>query len=232
MKITKIWAVIFVCVALFGCSRERTPEEILEESIEVDVKNVLGDKWVNINKDLLRSISACSNNSVRIKLFQKWGDGVLAVKMPMQTNDYLALCRICNRVEERILKEVSWGLIDECEGSKEMAFEMRFKLIDWQKKRMDELLAVAGKVAKDGYHDRMWRHCYTALFLSYKSNICMMEWKWFPHDLKVRKTPQEEKDRIQRRIENYLGRKMKKSEEVDWEWETEIYKKVRKEELP
>ena len=232
MKKNRIFFAIFVLAIILGCSKEPTFEEIIEERIKEDVREILKERSVNINKDLLHSISDCTNNSLRIKLLIKWGEDVLAANMPMQTNDYFALSRIIGRVEDRIRQEVTWGLMDACDGAKLKAFEMRFKLMDWQKRRMEEMLDISGTVAKDGYHDMMWRDCYTGLFLAYRSNICMMESKWYPYDLDVRKTPQDEKDRIKNMIETYFGRKIKKPEEVDRQWETETFRKVSKRQLP
>ena len=232
MKAIKIFLAVFSFAVLSGCKKEYSFEDEVKCKIEEDVKNICAD--VNAKertKALFNLISSNTNNSLRIKLYTKWGNDVLAAKMPMQTNDYLTLRRIIGRVKDRILTEVSWGLQDDCEGAKENVFDMRIKLIEWQEDRLDELLVISKKFnSRFDFKYIEWKDCYTALFYSYRGAIDMMESKWFTNDLRVRKTPPEVKDRIRVKIENFLGRKMRTEKEVDANWgrTREIYRKGKK----
>ena len=128
MKAIKIFLAVFSFAVLSGCKKEYSFEDEVKCKIEEDVKNICAD--VNAKertKALFNLISSNTNNSLRIKLYTKWGNDVLAAKMPMQTNDYLTLRRIIGRVKDRILTEVSWGLQDDCEGAKENVFDCDFQ---------------------------------------------------------------------------------------------------------
>ena len=231
----KIVLTMFLSAALAGCKDNISFEEVVIREIERDVKSICAEDWgENQPKVVCKLISSNTNNSLRIKLFTMWGDAILAAKIPMQTNDYLLLSRMIDKVEDRIIYEISSGLNVQCEGAKEDLFDMRFKLIEWQKKRLDELLVVSKKIGKDEYQGMRWRDCYTALFHSYRANLNRLEFWWYPYELEFRRTPKDEMDRVRKNIEKFLGRKLRTPEDAraNREWETEIYKKVRRRELP
>ena len=235
MKVMKIVLTMFLSAALAGCKDNISFEEVVIREIERDVKSICAEDWgENQPKVVCKLISSNTNNSLRIKLFTMWGDAILAAKIPMQTNDYLLLSRMIDKVEDRIIYEISSGLNVQCEGAKEDLFDMRFKLIEWQKKRLDELLVVSKKIGKDEYQGMRWRDCYTALFHSYRANLNRLEFWWYPYELEFRRTPKDEMDRVRKNIEKFLGRKLRTPEDAraNREWETEIYKKVRRRELP
>ena len=231
----KIVLTMFLSAALAGCKDNISFEEVVIREIERDVKSICAEDWgENQPKVVCKLISSNTNNSLRIKLFTMWGDAILAAKIPMQTNDYLLLSRMIDKVEDRIIYEISSGLNVQCEGAKEDLFDMRFKLIEWQKKRLDELLVVSKKIGKDEYQGMRWRDCYTALFHSYRANLNRLEFWWYPYELEFRRTPKDEMDRVRKNIEKFLGRKLRTPEDAraNREWETEMYKKVRRRELP
>jgi hypothetical protein len=232
MKAVKIFIVVFSFTVLLGCKEEYSFKRDVRHRIEEDAKNIIANDYSRErSKRLFDLISSSTNNLLRIKLFTEWGDSVLAAKIPVHTNDYRVLRRIIGNVEDRILQEVTWGLQDDCEGAKENVFDMRFKLVEWQEDRLDELLAISKKFSSrfDFQYSR-WEECYTVLFHSYRGAIDMMESKWFTNDLRVRKTPPEVKERIRVKIENFLGRKMRTEKEVDANWgrAREIYRKGKK----
>jgi hypothetical protein len=149
MKAMKIVLTLFLSAALAGCKDNVSFEEAVIREIERDVKSICAEDWgENQTKVVFKLISSNTNNSLRIKLFTMWGDAILAAKIPMQTNDYLLLSRMIDKAEDRIIYEISSGLNVQCEGAKEDLFDMRFKLIEWQKKRLDDLLVVSKKSVK------------------------------------------------------------------------------------
>ena len=235
MKAMKIVLTLFLSAALAGCKDNISFEEAVIREIEQDVKSIYAEDWgENQTKVVFKLISSNTNNSLRIKLFTMWGDAILAAKIPMQTNDYYALRRITSKVTDRIRNDISSGLEVHCEGAKEELFDMRFKLIEWQKKCLDELLVVSQKIGKDEYQGMRWRDCYTVLFHSYRANLNNLEFWWYPYELEFRRTPKDEMDSVRKKIEKFLGRKLRTPEDAraNREWETEIYKKVRRRELP
>ena len=234
MNAMKIVLIMFLSAALLGCKEDVPFEEAVKRIIEQDVKNIYADiNSTECSQTIVKLISSSPDNLARINLFTQWGNAVLAAKMPIQTNDFYFLSRVVDRVEDRIRSEIVRGL-QTSEAGEEVAFEMQFRLIQWLDERLKELFVISKRIEKDENQCMMWRNCYRKVFSTYRSNINMLEYKWFPVDLDFRNVSQVIKERIRVNIEKFLGRKMRTPDEVrsNWNWETEIYQKVDKYQLP
>ena len=235
----KILAILLLFSMPFWIGREFSFEDVVRNRIEERIQDIyiegihIKERWRR-EDELLYLIGSDTNTATRIRLYSLWGAELLAAKMPIYTNDYEMLDRILYRADKLVEGNVTLGL-KNCSGGVEALYDMRLKLIEWQKKHLEELLAASKSVQKDDLNTvRWWRHCYRSLFGMYRSVVNRLEGWWIPHEFEVYKVPQDVRERIRTKVEKCLGRKIRPPEEAlrRRDWDTETYRKVFNDQLP
>jgi hypothetical protein len=234
----KTLALIFLLLASFGCRKAISFEDRVRNKIKESVEDIYIEghhamEWRNRNKELSNLIRSDTNSATRINLYSLWGDAILAAKMPIPSDDYHSLARILGRVNKLVDGDVTLGL-KNCQSGVEALFDMRLKLIEWQKKIMDELLVAEKEIDKnDEYRAKGWRYSYSVVLGGYTSIVDRLEGWWIPYEFEFYKVPKNVRGRIRAKIEKSLGRKIRSPEEAlknrDW---ADIYHKAWNKELP
>ena len=234
---------LLLVTLLFGCEKNPSFEDevvcrIAENVRELYYEDIKSSERFDKSKALAHSILSNTNTAMRIKFFSLWGNAVLGAKIPISTNDYQKLDRMLSRVKYIVRDDIMSGLRN-CEGGEEALFDMCIKFIEWHRTHIKKLLAVSDSFKKaqekfmfptnchiysglDISPLGRWKSCYHILIGGYYSNVNMLEGRWLPHELKMRKIPCEVRDRIRAKIENCLGRTLRTETEVsrDYVWNT------------
>lgn len=213
MKKIALCAKIILAYITIGCSPSK--DSLLLENGDVVsyvIKLERGEVCTNVD-EIINRIFAGSNTVDRISSMRLFSD--LLLKMDISSLSYADQSRVINEVNESILKiSSSLGLSGL---SVEEAFCIRIKWLTWQKKQMDRLRPTKRiDISKLSYKQKVvyneWRACYESLVYSHEMFNRMME--GWSVELELENVPSSIKDEITRKIEAFLGRKIRTREEA------------------
>lgn len=226
MKI-KMSVFVLLLVVATGC-REDSGKKALTQCVDIpklDGETVLEGSGQDFDNRMMRFVDAMGNDERRVASVRLLQEKLLSV--PMDGLPYAVQRRVMGRISHFIEVPLSHNCIRADE--RRLRYEVRLSLLEWQKRQLARLkpnrrhekephswpdYATAKKSGA-------WHDCYRACFLAYRSLVNRLEFWWFPEDSK--EMDAKEASVIRERIEQCLGRPMRKptGTRTDWNWETE-----------
>ena len=207
-----IIGIILTCIVA-GCSSSEDSSLLKNQDVVYYVAKLnKGVISTNSNVIINRMLSD-SNIGDRISSMRLFSD--LLLKMDISSLSYADQRRVINEVNESILKiSSSLGLSGL---SVEEAFCIRIKWLTWQKKQMDRLRPTKRiDISKLSYKQKVvyneWRACYESLVYSHEMFNRMME--GWSVELELENAPSSIKEEVTRKMEAFLGRKIRTREEA------------------
>lgn len=211
-KFFSVVGIFFACIEI-GCSPSDDKVPITNQDV-VSYVAKLNEGVISTNSNvIINRILSDSNIGDRISSMRLFSD--LLLKMDISSLSYADQSRVINEVNESILKiSSSLGLSGL---SVEEAFCIRIKWLTWQKKQMDRLRPTKRiDISKLSYKQKVvyneWRACYESLVYSHEMFNRMME--GWSVELELENAPSSIKDEITRKMEAFLGRKIRTREEA------------------
>lgn len=211
-KFFSVVGIFFACIEI-GCSPSDDKVPMTNQDV-ISYVAKLTEGVIGTNSNIIiNQILSNSNEAERISGMKFFSDSIL--KLEISSLSYADQRRVINEVNESILKiSSSLGLSGL---SVEEAFCIRIKWLTWQKKQMDRLRPTKRiDISKLSYKQKVvyneWRACYENLVYSHEMFIRMME-SWSA-ELELENAPSSIKEEVTRKIEAFLGRKIRTREEA------------------
>ena len=225
----KIRMLVFAILAVSatGCREEseKAVEPYRADVPKLDGAAILDGTARDFDRRMMDFVDASGNDERRIASVRLLVERLLSVQMDGVP------CAVQRNMMGRISHFIEVPLSYNCIRADERRFryEVRLSLLEWQKHQLARLkpnrrhenephswpdYATAKKSGE-------WHDCYRASFLAYRSLVNRLEFWWFPEDSK--EMDAKEASVIRERIEQCLGRPMRKptGTRTDWNWETE-----------
>ena len=215
-----------LALALAGCAKS-TPDVVLPPECR-NFQLAIEDESVNIGRhfeaafDALRAIT---NSDQRAACYVRWVDELC--KLDVRNLDYIRQA-YCIR---EVLEATRDGehMVDEYhlpDFWMDIAIDSKLKGLSWGRKQIDRLKPTMTIGSSYDYGKRFentewnstehsrWKYCYGAAWGSYRNSLAHIEGTHFFDDLcRGRAVSAAAKERAMKKIEKFLGRKMRNEEE-------------------
>lgn len=223
---TAITTYTMLALALAGCAKS-TPDVVLPPECR-NFQLAIEDESVNIGRhfesafDALRAIT---NSDQRAACYVRWVDELC--KLDVRNLDYIRQA-YCIR---EVLEATRDGehMVDEYhlpDFWMDIAIDSKLKGLSWGRKQIDRLKPTMTIGSSYDYGKRFentewnstehsrWKYCYGAAWGSYRNSLAHIEGTHFFDDLcRGRAVSAAAKERAMKKIEKFLGRKMRNEEE-------------------
>ena len=222
---TSITTYTMLALALAGCAKS-TPEVVLPPECR-NFQLAIEDESVNIGRHFeaaFNALRAITNSDQRAACYVRWVDELC--KLDVRNLDYIRQA-YCIR---EVLESTRSGafMVDEYhlpDAWMDITIDSALKGLSWGQKQLDRIkpTMTIGSSYDYGKHfentewnsteHSRWKYCYGAAWGSYRNSLAHIEGGHFDSLCRGRAVSAEAREKAEKKIEKFLGRKMRTEEE-------------------